>query len=186
MSTRITVFVRLLALSGLLAALPAAAQIYKVVGRDGKITYTDRQPESVAAAAAANSADQKPSGQLAAAYTKQIIVESAARFCLREVPATAAAITAAREIWRDRNGAINEKRNRIMQAIMTSEERNKLAGSLQRENDLHLNKMRAAPLAEKTQWCQNAPDTFKSEELDISRNAGLVKTIMDFKVPYRE
>jgi hypothetical protein len=185
MSIRITTVFRLLALSGLLVSPLACAQIYKIVGPDGKVTYTDRQPESVARAAAAN-ADPKPAGQLAAAYTKQIIVESAARFCLREVPSTAVAITAAREIWRDRNGAINEKRNRIMLATMSSEERNKLAGSLQRENDAYLNKMRAAPLAEKTKWCENAPETFKSEELDISRNAALVKTIMDFQVPNRD
>lgn len=184
MRTRITIILRLLALSCMLMSLPAQAQIYKIVGRDGKITYTDRQPES--AAAAASNADLKPAGQLAAAYTKQIIVESAARFCLREVPATASAITAAREIWRDRNGAINEKRNRIMLAIMSSEERNKLAGSLQRENDAYLARLRTAPTAEKTKWCENAPDTFKSEELDISRNAALVKTIMDYYVPNRD
>lgn len=184
MRTRITIVLRLLALAGLLASPLAHAQIYKIVAPDGKITYTDRQPESVAKAA--SNADQKPAGQLAAAYTKQIIVESAARFCLREVPSTAVAITAAREIWRDRNGAINEKRNRIMLAIMSSEERNKLAGSLQRENDVFLNKMRAAPIAEKTKWCENAPETFKSEELDISRNASLVKSIMDYQVPNRE
>lgn len=184
---------RLLALSALLVSqLCAAAPVYKIVGPDGKVSFTDQPPASAAASAKElkvpsgpggdGNFDAKPTGQLAAAYTKQIIVESAARFCLREVPATSAAIMAARDAWRDRNGAINEKRNRVMQAIMTSEERNKLAAGMQRENDAYLNKMRAAPIAEKTRWCERAPVSFASQELDISQNAGLVKAIMDYQI----
>jgi hypothetical protein len=184
---------RLVRLAALLTALLAAlltaqgalaGPLHKVVGKDGKVTVTDQAPPAASASAQADSgAGSKPTGQLAEAYTKQIIVESAARFCLREVPASSAALTAARDAWRDRNGEINDKRNRIMQAIMTSDERNKLAGGLQRENDLYLSKMRAAPAAEKTAWCERAPASFKSQELDILQNAGLVKTIMDYPIP---
>lgn len=182
---------RLMALSGLLVSQLCAAQVYKVVGPDGKVSFTDQLPAAAASAKLLRAPagpgtgaayENKPTGQVAAAYTKQIIVESAARFCLKEVPSTSAAIMAARDAWRDRNGAINEKRNRVMQAIMTSEERNKLAAGMQRENDTQMNKMRAAPVAEKTRWCERAPVSFSSQELDISQNAGLVKAIMDFQI----
>ena len=185
---------RLMMLSVLLVSHAClAAPVYKVVGPDGKVSFTDQLPASAAASAqelkpagaptGVRKLENSPTGSVAAAYTKQIIVESAARFCLRYVPASTTAIVAARDGWRDRNGAINEKRNRVMNAIMTSEERNKLAATMQRENDAFLNKMKAAPITEQTKWCERAPVSFSSQELDISQNSTLVKAIMDFKIP---
>jgi hypothetical protein len=189
---------RLLALSGLLAWQAClAGPVYKIVGPDGKVSFTDLPPapssaasnpakapsKAPAIAAAAAKVDKSPTAALAASYSKQIIVESAARFCIGQAPATTTAVLAARDAWLARNGKISEKRNLVMQATMSPEERNAFTTNMQRTHDVYLSKMRVATLAEKTRWCERVPVSFAAPELDMSGDAAMVRSIMDYQLP---
>ena len=58
---------RLLALAALLLAAPLALAQFKVVGPDGKVTYTDRRPESAASGAKSASSRRRFSVRAASA-----------------------------------------------------------------------------------------------------------------------
>lgn len=177
---------------GLLAAqLCLAAPLYKVVGPDGKVSFTDQPPVSASAQVQAVKApvnqakvvdiDGDPLAASAAVYAKQTIVESGTRFCMLYAPSTAHNAVVARDAWRARNSAVTDKKNKVLASLMSPAERAKFGEQSERQNEDILEKMRAAPQAEKLKWCQNVPASFASPELDVSRNAILVRTIMQFK-----
>ncbi len=181
--------VRWMALSGLLAAqIGLAAPVYKVIGPDGKISFTDQPPASAVTQeikAPVNQAkvvelERDPKVAAVTVYAKQIIVETGSRFCTMNAPSTTHAVLAARDAWRERNVELTEKKNRVMARLMSFDERTRLAQRSERENEAVLDKMRAAPLAEKLKWCQAVPVNFAAQELDPSRNPTLVRALREF------
>jgi hypothetical protein len=184
--------IRLLALSGVLVAHSVlAAPLYKVVGPDGKVSFTDQMPTSGAAEAVkapvnqslVADTDRDPLAASLAVYAKQMVVESSGRFCVAFAPTTSHEVVVARDAWRSKNFALNEKKTKVMASQMSVEMRNRLADKTERENEAILDKIRNAPMVDKVKWCRNLPASFTSMELDPSRNPMLVRTIMSFKVP---
>ena len=173
----------------LAAPLALAAPLYKVVGPDGKVSFTDQPPASATAQevkAPVNQArvvdyDRDPLAAATAVYAKQIIVETGTRFCQAYAAATAHDAVVARDAWRARNFAVTEKKNKVLASLLSLADRNKLADQSERDNEAILDRLRAAPAAQKTQWCQRLASTFAAPELDVSRNSTMVHTIMDFK-----
>jgi hypothetical protein len=183
---------RLLALSALLAAqLCQAAPVYKVVGPDGKVSFTDQPPASASAQALkvpvnqANVADQDRDPLLASmvVYGKQLTVEKGVRFCTTFAPRTAHAVVAARDLWKIRTAQLHDKKNKIVASRITSPNLQKMVENVENDTDAYLERMRSVPLAEKVQWCDRLPASMTSPELDATRNPTLVRTIMDYQFP---
>ncbi|MES2019064.1 MAG: DUF4124 domain-containing protein [Pseudomonadota bacterium] len=186
------IVIRLLALSGLLLAQSGlAAPLYKVVGPNGKVSFTDQPPVTGAFDAVKSpvnqsrvtDTDRDPFAASLLVYGKQLAVESGARFCMAFAPGTAHEVVVARDAWRSKNGALNEKKTRIIALAAVPEMRDRQTASIERDNETLLEKMRNAPLAERVKWCRDLSERIASLELDSSRNPTLVRTIMAFKVP---
>jgi hypothetical protein len=200
---------RFLGLSALfLASVCYAAPVYKVVGPDGQISYTDQPPPSSSARAVStirsgtpnNDDAAKPAGKVSVdrdpvfaslqVYFKQIIVESAKSICINlaaEYPPVQGAKEAladamkAREKWWNRHIKLIEKKNVVLHDMLTREELLKVAKDAERENEPIVRKLQQAPAAERLSWCQNMPTTIAALEFDLARNTVLGETIMGYK-----
>lgn len=179
--------VRTVALSMLLISQAClAAPVYKVVGPDGRVSYTDQPPDPVEAKAlrGTGAAGSGPAGNLfdpATAATRaqvnQSIVEAATYFCTHYAPQTARDVNLAHAAWRQRNALLVEKANLILRDTDGEDVMSELAN----ENENMLERLREAPIEEKLRWCWAAPANFGNPTLDPSRNAAVVRTIMNYK-----
>jgi hypothetical protein len=182
--------------SMLLAGSCVAAPVYKVVGPDGKVSFTDQPPatankdkplKGTGTADLGEAADDGATSNEATkaavrVYANQVVVETGFRFCHNEVPGTSDPVRMARQGWMDRNGALLDKKNRVLRDTIGLAAMNKLAEETERDNERILNMLRGAPMAEKRKWCEAAPQNFKSAKLDPSLSPALVRLITDFKL----
>ena len=185
-----------------------AGPVFKVVGADGRITYTDKPPASYlartmsggGAAAPTNEAGLKSSGKgnadrdpvLASlqVYYKHIIVESAKQICFNlaaESPPVQGAKEAlagameARAKWYDRHSSLIEKKSVILNDMRSRAELDQVAEFARRENEPIKRTVEQAPASERLKWCQNMPRTLAAYEFDLARNTVLTKTIMGYE-----
>lgn len=176
-----------------LAQACGAAPLYKVVGPDGKVTYTDQRPAAEGADALKGSAtpgarapsaagQSDPASAAGAAYAMQLVVESGSRFCSTYVITSSRDVLKARAGWRERNIELLQKKNAVLRDTVGLPAMLSMSGKMERENEAVLQKLRQAPEAEQQKWCAAAPASFEAAPLDPSRNPTLVKTIMDYKV----
>jgi hypothetical protein len=184
--------IRLMALCAWLACQAcSAATVYKVVGPDGKVSFTDQPPataKSQALKVPVNQAkvgevDRDPVTAAMLVHARQMTVESTTRFCMTFAPRTAHDVVVARDAWRLRNGALIDKKNRMLATAVSLTERSALTDKSDRDNEDFLETKRAGSPGDKLRWCQTVPASFASPDLDLSRNPTLVRTVMDYKGP---
>lgn len=172
----------------LLAQAAGAASLYKVVGPDGKVTFTDQPPapaeaklvKGVASSAPARTDD--PAAAAGQVYAMQVVVETGTQFCTTYVLGSSRDVLKARARWRERNGEIIDKKNRVLRDTIGLAAMHALGNKMERENETMLDKMRKASASDQQQWCAQAPANFEASHLDPSRTSSLVKTIMDYKL----
>jgi hypothetical protein len=192
----------------LLSSLCNAQSVYKVVGPDGKVTYTDRPSPSSSAQLISTIRPVTPNSQdvknlpgkdgaerkavLASlqVYYKQIIVEHAKRLCVHlaaeypPVPGAQETLADARTAatgWNDRHASLLEKKKVVLHDILTPSELEKVADSAMRENEPIRMKLERAPAAERLNWCQQMPRTLAAPEFDLASNMDLVDTVIGYK-----
>ena len=179
---------RLICLLLLCAPGIGSSQVYRSVGPDGKVTYSDSPP------AAAAKVDQKPDirarpprpedDPVTAAmqvYVKITLVEEFYRFCRDEVPSSAADVLRARNLWNDQNAGLAAAVKVIVNDRYTTRELLKIAGDTERENLGIVAEIRKASAKEKSLWCSQAPAKMASMEMNPSRNPTLTKTLLNYK-----
>ncbi len=187
--------VRTVALSLLLLAQPAmAARVYKVVGPDGKITFTD-QPQSTESGQTLKAPAAPSSGPLGnmddpalaatRAYVAQIIIETGSVFCMTYASKTRREVIAARDGWRHRNADLLEKKNAVLRDTIGIRAMHQLADKMKEENEIMIGKLQQATLEEKEAWCAQTPTTYAAPELDPSRNSAMSKAIMGYQLKRR-
>lgn len=169
-------------------ALPAlAAPVYKHIGPDGTVSYSD--VPATGAATVQGDARSKPPGfednPVTAAImvsTHGIIVESIYRFCRDAVPDTALSVKAARDRWVEQHTSLHAKAKTILRDKLTMAELRNIAAQTEQDNEKVLGQLRQAPYAEKKRICEDAPAKFTAAEMNVAGHPALVRTIMDFKL----
>jgi len=90
-------------------ALSLAGEVYRNVGPDGKVTYSDQPPTTNSSEISKDIRQRDPAlrvDPVRAAinvYTKEIIVHTASNFCAKEVPQSASRVAAASDEWMRRH-----------------------------------------------------------------------------------
>ncbi len=180
---------RLLALLACCLFAPfASGAVYKSIGPDGKVTYSDTPPASGSVDVSKEIRKRDPALKLdpvkaaMAIYAKEVIVETAYRFCREQVPQSETRVRIARQAWMDRHAQLRAKKIVVLHDKFSTNELRALAVKAEAENERLLSTLRQAPLEERTKWCANAPKTFTTPEFDLAANQDLVDTIMNYKV----
>jgi len=184
----------------LLASVCQAQTVYKVIGPDGKIAYTDRPPPASAQTTVsalgrgappedglARAATQRAVDAALQVYYKQIIVHSAKRLCglladdnFPGAKDAAAAATRAATTWEQRHAALTEKKIVVVQDALSSAKLLAIADDAKRQNEPYVMKLSIAPMAERVAWCKAMPTTLTMPEFDLAGDARIVRAIMDY------
>ncbi len=166
---------------------PRADPVYKIVGPDGKVTYSDAPPPAGAAESKSSirsrtpSDDEDPVKAAMKVYANEIIVETAYRFCAKEVPETEPAVKQARDRWLTRHAELRSKKIVILHDRLSMDELRALAARSEHDNEAILDSMRKAPRSEREKWCRGAPQKFASPQMDLLVHLTLASTVMSYK-----
>lgn len=184
---------RLLALSLLLAAQTCAAgELYRIVGPDGKVSYSDRPQVTPGATASVKAVkvpgmSSKPSVDYTAAeavsrvLAMEGVVQHLTRFCGKHVSKSSPAVREARDAWLVRNASLSQQGNKVGRDLMTAGQLQQLAYAIDDESKRIEGMANQATLAMKTTWCADAPANFTAREMDPSRDLALARVLMGYK-----
>jgi hypothetical protein len=180
----------LLVLLAAASPLPCAAQkIYKNVAPDGTVSYTDTPQQNgtsetvTTIAPPPSEGEHEPLKAAITVYEWEILVDAVSRFCQTQVPSTATTVLAAKSEWMERNADLRARKITVLHQLLTNEQLVGLATQATQTNVSILRRIEAAPLAEKTKWCQSAPRQFAAYGLDPMSHPVLVATLQNFKAP---
>ena len=181
-----------LALPLMLASqLAAAGELYRIVGPDGKVSYSDR-PQTTSGAPASVQAVKVPgTSKPASDYTivdavSRVMgmgrtVEHLTKFCGKHVPKTSPAVRAARDDWQVRNNGLAVQQAKVARDMMSPGQLQQLTYAMEDESRrLEGIASQAAPEMKAT-WCADAARTFTARELDPSRDLALTRVLMGYK-----
>lgn len=163
-----------LALACLLLLEPASAEIYKSVGPDGKVIYTNVTPEKKAAAAivqpAATRAQSRPADADAGGriLTPEVIsavsnvmgvaqlVSSSREFCVAAQPASHRRYMSAADGWGQRNSAVVAQKDRVLAHPVQHMVAEALNAETLRKTDSLMQPVKQSSNADRIQWCDKA------------------------------
>lgn len=180
----------LVSLSLLFAAqLCAAGELYRVVGPDGKVSYTDRPPSTEglktvkgsASAPATEGQTMGPAKAAAKVLSYQMIVDTTTLSCNRQGPPTSKIIANARNEWLQRNDVLLAKAGRVLRDAVSAHEHGMIMRAMEQANQDLATKSNSAPPDVKKTWCEVAPHKFRSLEMDPSLDTALVRTVEQYK-----
>jgi hypothetical protein len=180
----------LIALSLLLATqFCTAGELFRIVGPDGKVRYSDRPPdkaESVKAIkvpgiASKSSADYTIDQAVGRVIGMETTVQSLTRFCGKQVPKSSPAVREARDAWLVRNSNLSQQGHKVARDLMTMSELQRLDVAFEIEGDRVARFASAATPEMKAIWCAEAPANFAAREMDPSRDLALVRVLMGYK-----
>ncbi len=164
-----------------------AGELYRIVGPDGKVSYSDRPADAPAAktvklVAGASSSSGTGDPTIVEAVVKVLtmegVVQDLTRFCGTFVPETSRPVREARDEWIARNKALTVQRNKVVRDVLSMGEMVSLAATMDKEaRKLRMQATEATPAMKKT-WCQEAPKNFAAREMDPSRDLTLTRVLM--------
>lgn len=177
----------LLTLSLLAPSILEAATVYKHVGPDGRIIYSDvpAAAGSTAIKGAQHSTPSGPPADLVAAAsavgTTAVVVDSILAFCRVEVPESAPGVLAAAERWKAQHASLRAKSASILAEKLTPQERQRIDAMLRQENEKITGQLRQVSPLERKRMCEGAPGRLASPEMHLAGQPGLVRAIMDYR-----
>lgn len=194
---------RTLVLLVLALALPCEAQtIYKIIGQDGRVTYTDRPPPAASSQVAALPGTQAAGErnprtsefwQLVEAaekvYLKQHIVHVGQAFCTRfaeQAPQASGAAKAAEDaayaarVWQFRHSILMADKVRIFHHLLTLAENEKHGADTRGQIDAFADSLERGSARERLARCRQMPAMFASPGFDLAGDPVLVAKITGF------
>lgn len=177
----------LLALALLSPALAGAAAVYKHVGPDGRIIYSDVPAPTGSAALKETTrpgSSAPPADAVAAASTvttTTVVVDSLLAFCRMEVPESVPAISAAAERWKTQHASLRVKSETILGEKLPPQERQRINAMLRLENEKITGLLRQTSPLERKRMCEGAPGRLAAPEMHLAGQPDLVRAIMDFR-----
>jgi hypothetical protein len=184
----------LLALLGALVSGGACAQMYKIVGPDGKISYSDRPPTDANAKVSVMKGGQAAAPEtpktlannpglvagIATVLDTSEIVTQNARACA-QLP-TAKAYDGAKESWAKRNADILAQHRRVFEALYSDADRLSLQKSIGDRVGKSLHQAAGNNEASRTKWCDKSMEQVRSGKMDLAGKEG-IDALMKFKKP---
>ncbi len=179
-----------LALSLLLAAqFCTAGELFRIVGPDGKVRYSDRPPDKaesvktvkVPGIASKSSGDYTISEAVGRVIGMEGTIQGLTRFCGKHVPKSSPAVREARDAWLVRNFNLFQQGNKVVRDLMSVSELQRFAMSMENEGDRLARVASQATPETKATWCAGAPTNFATREMDPSRDLALVRVLMGYK-----
>lgn len=164
-----------------------ADAIYKTVGPDGKIVFSDKPPEAAKNTTKLNlsanpdRAENDPAKAALIVYQREVMIEVTARFCIKNEPETADAVKTARDNWMLRHEALREKKLVIVKEQYTREQLLGVAREAESVNEGNLEKVRNYEAKERTRWCQELAKRIAAPEMNLLGNLTLVNTLSQYK-----
>lgn len=184
--------------------------MYKTVGADGKVTFSDRPAIESAAElsvlrsntlvpikaavtpAGSGSAAVKPAVAATGTMTPQIEKTVAdvmvrAEFPRRVYPlcntsqAAARAFTQAASGWKERNLAATDHQRRILMQVVSPAKRDEIEGQVAQHLSAEVARVSARPAAERARWCAEAVATLANPGSDIDEPAMMGVAIVPYK-----
>lgn len=173
----------------LFASTTALSTVYKSVGPDGKVTYSDRPPvqdstptKQVDGVSGRQRRDEDDPVKAAGIVTgHELAMDAVLQFCRREVPATNDAISRAHQQWMERHSVLIAKAKEIQQDNLDTRERQALAGILRQASASLVNGLRRAPADERNKTCSGASTKIGAYDVNLMANATLVNTLMNYR-----
>lgn len=160
-----------------LASASAFAQsLYRSVGADGRVTYSDQAP------AGANGAPARPASQTPAAsvpldpaleraVTAVLMMEELVRqtetLCLKARPTAMSRYLAAYDGWRKRNGPMVRMAGRGLDDAFDPATRQAVREGIRIRQERQLAPVAAAGLAQRMSWCDQSADETAAGKLDV-------------------
>lgn len=175
-------------LVALFAVGQVSAQVYKHVGPDGKVYYSDKPATTTAPVelkpdirSRAPRADEDPVYAAMNVYANETMVETFYRFCRETVPESEPAVRDARDRWNARHRRLTTAKLVVLHDQMSVDQLRKIAAETEATHREILQKVRTASAAEHAAWCKAAPARFEAQEVNPVRNPTLVRTLDQYK-----
>jgi hypothetical protein len=175
-------------LVGFFAVGQVSAQVYKHVGPDGKVYYSDKPSTTTAPVelkpdirSRAPRADEDPVYAAMNVYANETMVETFYRFCRETVPESEPAVRDARDRWNARHRRLTTAKLVVLHDQMSVDQLRKIAAETEATHREILQKVRTASAAEHAAWCKAAPARFEAQEVNPVRNPTLVRTLDQYK-----
>jgi hypothetical protein len=183
-----------------------AQQMYKVVGPDGKVTFSDRPPAQLVGKVSVMRASTlrplaepptpakapaRPAGVPAAAPAAAVMtpeIEAAMLFVMEQVEYTrrfygfcSKSFSVAARSWKQRNAAPIAHQNRLLMEVVSPSKRDELLGKVSALLADESGKMATRTPGERQAWCADAVAELDSGKSDIVQPAMMAMPV----VPYR-
>lgn len=175
-------------LVALFAVGQVSAQVYKHVGPDGKVYYSDKPATTTAPVelkpdirSRAPRADEDPVYAAMNVYANETMVETFYRFCRETVPESEPAVRDARDRWNARHRRLTTAKLVVLHDQLSVDQLRKIAAETEATHREILQKVRTASAAEHAAWCKAAPARFEAQEVNPVRNPTLVRTLDLYK-----
>ena len=110
-------------------------------------------------------------------YSASYSIERWQEYCASEFPSTADAVTAAREAWMDRHGDLLARAGDILKSQLSYDERMQIAVQARLTNDELEEKLNAAPMGSRKDWCDQSPQRIGAPDMDLRRRTVLVNAL---------
>lgn len=175
-------------LVAVLLSLPAfAGKVYKSVGSDGQVVYSEQPPadpdqaKTLDIRAQPTRAESDPVKAAMMVYAKSVVVESMTQWCAQEVPSTRLAVKQAHGAWGQRHATLIQRVTPILKDNLSVGQRSAIAAMTMKDTEAVLRQMSAAPEADRVKWCTEAPRRMAAPEMNLVGNLTLVNTIMGYR-----
>ncbi len=104
-------------------------------------------------------------------------IERWEEYCASEFPSTAERIKSARQAWMDSHLDLLHKAGSIMKTHYSNDERTMIGVQTQLTNDELVEKLNAAPMGARKDWCDQSPERILAPQMNLHRRTVLVKAI---------
>ena len=113
-------------------------------------------------------------------YSASYSIERWEEYCASEFPSTADAVKAARETWMGRHLDLLTKAGNILKSKLSHEERVQIGVQTQLTNDEIEEKLNAAPMGARKDWCDQSPQRINAPQMNLLSRSVLVNAIESF------
>ncbi len=113
-------------------------------------------------------------------YSTSYSIERWEKFCASEFPSTGDRVKAARAVWVDLHMDLLMKAGTILKSQYSDDERTQIGVQARLANDELEEKLSAAPMGSRKDWCDQSPQRIASPQMDLLRRAVLVNAIESF------
>ena len=113
-------------------------------------------------------------------YSTSYSIERWEQYCASEFPSTGAQVKAARAVWVDVHMDLLMKAGNILKSQYSDDERTQIGVQARLANDELEEKLSAAPMGARKDWCDQSPQRINAPEMNLLRRNVLVDAIESF------